>query len=97
MEKIIGIMRAEENVFAVKKLMPESLLNFKISGTTLSYDELLIAWENTIIDKVATVPTARNRKIDTGAPMGMGMAAKDDGDNLTEGDQRIMYLALQAV
>ena len=31
----------------------------------MSYSELLVALENIIIDKVATVPTARNRKIDT--------------------------------
>ena len=29
--------------------------------------------ENIIIDKVARVPTARNRKIDTSAPMGMAV------------------------
>ena len=66
--------------------------------TTLSYDELLVVLENIIIDKVATVPTARHRKIDTSAPMEIGMAAKDDGENLTEEeDQGIMDLALQAV
>ena len=31
---------------AVKKLMPESLLNFRLRGTMMSYDELLIALEN---------------------------------------------------
>ena len=41
---------------AVKKLMPESLLNYRFRGTTVSYDELLIALENIIIDKVATIP-----------------------------------------
>ena len=49
----------------------------------MSYDELLTALEN-IVDKVATVPTARNRKIDTSAPMEIGMAAKDDVENLRE-------------
>ena len=50
------------------------------------------------IDKVATAPTARNMKIDTSAPMEIGMAAKDDGERLREeGDQRIVDFALQAV
>ena len=31
--------------------------------------ELLVALENIIIDKVVTVPTARNKKSDTIAPM----------------------------
>ena len=57
----------------------------------MSYDELLIVLENIIIDKVVTVPTARNRKIDTSAPMKIGMAAKGDCENVrAEGDQRIV-------
>ena len=52
----------------------------RFPGTTMSHDDLLI-------DKVATVPTTRNRKVDTSAPMEIGMAAKDDGDNLREGEQ----------
>ena len=79
---------------AVKKLLPESLLNFRFRGTTMSYDELLIALEDIIIDKVATVLTGRL----TSAPMEIGMSAKDDGENLREiGDQGIVDLALQAV
>ena len=47
---------------------------------------------------VATVPTARNRKIDTSSLMEIGMAAKDDGESAREeGDRRIVDLALQAV
>ena len=54
--------------------------------------------EKIIIDKVAMVPTARGRKHDMGAPMEIGMAAKEDGENASqEGDQRIIDLALQAV
>ena len=53
-------------------------MNFRLRGTTMSYDELLVALENIIIDKAATVPTARNRKIDTSALMEMGMTAKGD-------------------
>ena len=50
-----------------------------------------------IVDKVASVPTARSGKQDTGAPMEIGMAAKEDEENASqEGDQRIIDLALQA-
>ena len=48
--------------------------------------------------KVSTVSTARSRKHDTSAPMEIGMATKEDGENASqEGDQRIIDLALQAV
>ena len=80
---------------ADKKLMPERLLNFRLRGRTMSHSELLVALENIII-KVASVPTARNRKIDTRAPMEIGMAAKDDGEKLREGSQRTVDLALHA-
>ena len=64
----------------------------------MSCSELLVALEHIIIDKVVTVSTARNRKIDTSAPMESGVGAKDDGDSpREEGDQRIVGLALQAV
>ena len=96
-ETRLGKIRDEEKMIAVKKLMLESLLNFRFRGTSMSYDELLIALENIIIDMVATVPTARIRKIDTSAPMEIGRAAKDDGEKLREEeDQRIVDLALQA-
>ena len=41
-----GKNRDEEKMFAVKKLMHASLLKFRFCGTTVSYDELLIALEN---------------------------------------------------
>ena len=64
----------------------------------MSYSELIVALENIIVDKVVTVPTARNEKHDTSAPMEIGMAAKEDGENASQaGDQRIMDIALQAV
>ena len=64
----------------------------------MSCSELLVALENIIIDKVATVPAARNRKMDKSAPREIGVAAKDDGESVREkGDQRIVDLALQAV
>ena len=35
----------------------------------MSYSEFLVALENIITDKVATVPTVRSRKGDTSTPM----------------------------
>ena len=97
-ENRFGKIRDEERMLAVKKLMPESLLNYRFRGLTMSYSELIAALENIIVDKVATVPTARSRTHDTSAPMEIGMAAKKDGENASqEGDQRIIDLALQAV
>ena len=97
-ENRFGKIRDEEKMLAVKKLMPESLLNYRFRGTTMSYSEFIVALENIIVDKVATVPTARSRKHDTSAPMEFGMATKEDGENASqEGDQRIVDLALQAV
>ena len=76
----------------------KSLLNCRFRGTSMSWCELIVALENVIVDKVATVPTARSRKHDTSAPMEIGMAAKEDGESASqEGAQRIMDLALQAV
>ena len=97
-ENRFGKIRDEENMLAVKKLIPESLPNYRFRRTTMSYSELVVALENIIVDKVATVPTARSRKHDTSAPMEIGMAAKEDGENASqEGNQRIIDLALQAV
>ena len=97
-ENRFGKIRDEEKVLAVKKLMPEILLNYRFRGTTMSYDELIIALENIIIDKVSTVSTARSRKYDTSAPMEIGMASKEVGETTSqEGHQRIIDLALQAV
>ena len=45
----------EEKTIAVKKLMLEKCLNFR-HGTTLKYEEFLIALENITIDKVSTAP-----------------------------------------
>ena len=73
-------------------------MNFFFRGTTLDYEELLSALENIIIDKVAIVPTVRNKNIDTSALTEIGMAAKDDyGNSKAVGDQRILEIALQAV
>ena len=88
----------EKKNVAFKKLVLESQPNYRFRGATMSCSELLVALEHIIIDKVVTVSTARNRKIDTSAPMESGVGAKDDGDSpREEGDQRIVGLALQAV
>ena len=61
-ENRFGKIRDEEKKLAVKKLMPESLLNCRFRGRTMSYSELIVALENILVDKVVTVPTARNKK-----------------------------------
>ena len=95
-ENRFGKIRDEEKMLAVKKLMPESSLNNRFRGTTMSYSELIIALENIMIDKVSTVPSSKSRRNDTSAPMEIWMAAKEDGENVSqEGDQRILDLALQ--
>ena len=38
-ENRFGKIRDEEKMFAVKKLMPESLLNCRFRGTTMSYSD----------------------------------------------------------
>ena len=97
-ESRFGKIRDEEKMLAVKKLMPESLLNYRFRGTTMSYSEHIVALENIIIDKVAMVPTAKGKRHDTSAPMEIGMATKEDSENASqEGDRRILDLALQAV
>ena len=64
----------------------------------MSHSEIIIALENIIYDKVSTVPSSKNRRNDTTAPMEIGMAAKEDGEGASqEGNQRIVDLALQAV
>ena len=72
-ESRFGKIRDEEK-------MPESQLSYRFRGTTMSYSELIVALENIIIDKVATVPAARIKKNDTSAPMEIGMAAREDGE-----------------
>ena len=60
----------------------------------MSDSELLVSLENIIIDKVATVSTVRNRKVDTSAPMEIGMAMKDDCESAREEEeQQIVDLA----
>ena len=68
-ENRFGKIRDEEKMLAVKKLMPERVLNNRFNGTTMLYSELIVALENIIVDKIAMVPTFRGRKHDTSAPM----------------------------
>ena len=97
-ESRFGAIRDEEKMFAVKKVMPESLLNYRFKGTTMSYSEIIIALENIIVDKVSTVPSSKKRRNDTSAPMEIGMTTKEDGESASqEGDQRILDLTLQTV
>ena len=58
-----GKIRDGEKTLAVKKLVPESLLNYRLRGTTFPYKELLIALENIIIDKVTTHSAPKMRKM----------------------------------
>ena len=78
-ESRFGAIRDEEKMLAVKKLMPENLLNYRFRGTTMSYSEIIFALENIIVDKVSTIPSRKRRRNDTSAPMEIGMAAKEDG------------------
>ena len=75
-----GKIPDEEKTLAVKKLMPESLLNYRFRSTTLPYEELLISLENMILDMVTTHSASKVKKIDTSAPLEIGMAAGTDGD-----------------
>ena len=85
-------------MLAVQKVMLESLLNFRIRGATLTYEELLTALENIVIDKVSAAPTSRGKKVvDTSALIEIGMAAKDDSESSREErDHRNVDVALQA-
>ena len=64
----LGKIRDEEKTLAVKKLMPEGLLNYRVRGITLSDEELLVALENIIIDKVTTFSACRRKKTYTKLP-----------------------------
>ena len=92
-----GKIRDEEKILAVKKLVPESLLNCRFRGTTLPSDESLIALENIIIDKVTT-HSAKVKRIDTSAPVEIGMAAGTDGEEtFEEGHGKASEIAVQAM
>ena len=59
-------------------------MNYRFRGTTLPFEEMLIALENNIIDKVTTLSASKVKKIDTSAPMEIGMAASTDGEEAFE-------------
>ena len=63
-ESRFGAIRDEEKMLAVKKLMPESLLNYRFRGTTMLYSEIVIALENIIVDKVSTVKQKQEERND---------------------------------
>ena len=71
-ENRFGKIRDEEKMLAFKKLMPEILLNYRFRGTTMSYSEIIVVLENIIVDKVSTVPSSKNRRNDTSAPVEIG-------------------------
>ena len=78
--------------------MPESLLKYRFRGSKLPYEELLIALENIIKDKVMTHPAPKVKKIDTSEPLEVGMAAGTDGEEaFEEGYGKSSELAVQTV
>ena len=83
----------KEKILAVKKLMLESLLNYR--HHCLTENCLLIALENIIIDKVTTHLSSKVKKIDTCAPIEIGMA--DGEEAFVEGCGKASELAVQAV
>ena len=92
-----GKFETKRRFWQSKKLMPESLLNYRFRGTTLPYEELFIALENITIDKVTAHSTSKVKKIDTSAPMEIGMAAGTDGEEaFEEGYGKASELAVQA-
>ena len=80
-ENRFGIIRDKEKMLEVAKLMFEASYNSDSEERRCRTANL--SFENVIFEKFTTVPTARNRKIDTSAPMEIGMAAKGDGEHVT--------------
>ena len=79
-ENRFGIIRDEEKMLEVAKLMFEACYNSDSEERRCRTANL--SFENVIFEKVTTVPTARNMKIDTSTPNEIGMAAKDDGEHV---------------
>ena len=93
-----GKIRDEEKTLAVKWLTPESLLNYRLHGTTLPQEELVLALENIIIGKVTTHSASKVKTIQTNAQVEIGVAAATDGEEaFEEGDGKTSELAVQAV
>ena len=83
----MGKSETKKKTLAVNKLMPESLQNYRFCGTTLPYEELLIALEKNIMDKVTTHPLFKVKKFDTSAPM--ETAGTDGQETFEEGYGKI--------
>ena len=66
------------------RVKPESLLNYRLRGITQPYEELLIALENIITDKVTAHSVPKVKNIDTSAPTEICMAAGSDGEEAFE-------------
>ena len=68
-----SVTSAYEKILAVKQSMPASLLNFKIRGPTMSYNELLTAnfslqWKTASLTRLQESRQPDTKKIDTKAP-----------------------------
>ena len=86
-----------KKMLALKKLMPESLLNYRLRVTTLPHEESLIPLVNVIIDKVTTHSASKVKKFDTSARMEIGMTAGTDGEEaFEEGYGKASEFAVQA-
>ena len=55
-------IRDEQKTLPVKKLMPKSLLIHKFRDATVTYDELITALENIIIDKIMTADILKTKE-----------------------------------
>ena len=76
-----GKIGDEVKTLAVRRLMmPDSLLNYRLRGTKLPYEELLIALENNSIDKVMTHSASKVKKIDERTHVGMTAGTDGEGN-----------------
>ena len=55
----------------------------------MSYEELLIALENIVVNKVTTFSTGMSKTADTSAPMEMGMAVGSSDEEAIEEVQAV--------
>ena len=83
-ESRFGAIRDEEKMLAVKKLMPESLPNYRFRGTTMSYSEIHCTGEHNVLTRCRQSRKSKSRRNDTSAPMEIGMAAKEDGESVSQ-------------
>ena len=78
-------------------LSRKELAELSIPWHHTANEELLIALDNIIIDKVTTRSASKVKKIDTSAPQDIGMAAGTDGEKaFEEGYGKASELAVQA-